>query len=288
MCIVTFRWAPDSDEPLLLAANRDEFYERPTERMHWWPGDEVLAGRDLRSGGAWLGITRHARFAMVTNIRNPALRREGAPSRGELVKRFLVGDMAAQTFVANALDQSDRYEGFNLAVPEARFDAVCAQVNAHPEVAHNYRREHALNMWFVVAAESPERAQRVLALQEQPGIFFTVVQVALNAIAIMGGIVGEQALSPHLAGQLHALFGPAGWIDQASFLLSFLLVTSLFIVFADLMPKRLAMTWPEQVAVMVVNIDGIGFRRREPPPRGGACRRAARRRAGRACRASPR
>ena len=58
-------------------------------------------------------------------------------------------------------------------------------------------------------------------MQEQPGIFFTVVQVALNAIAIMGGIVGEQALSPHLAGQLHALFGPAGWIDQASFLLSF-------------------------------------------------------------------
>ncbi len=53
-----------------------------------------------------------------------------------------------------------------LAVPEARFDAVCAQVNAHPEVAHNYRREHALNMWLVVAAETPERAQRVLAAIE--------------------------------------------------------------------------------------------------------------------------
>lgn len=103
------------------------------------------------------------------------------------------------------------------------------------------------------------RAQRVLALQEQPGVFFTVVQVALNAIAIMGGIVGEQALSPHLAGQLHALFGPAGWIDQASFLLSFLLVTSLFIVFADLMPKRLAMTWPEQVAVLVVKPIGLSL-----------------------------
>ena len=103
------------------------------------------------------------------------------------------------------------------------------------------------------------RAQRVLALQEQPGIFFTVVQVALNAIAIMGGIVGEQALSPHLAAQLHALFGPAGWIDQASFLLAFLLVTSLFIVFADLMPKRLAMTWPEQVAVLVVKPIGLSL-----------------------------
>lgn len=125
MCIVTFRWSPDTDEPLLLAANRDEFYDRPTERMHWWPGDEVLAGRDLRSGGAWLGITRHGRFAMVTNIRNPALRREGAPSRGELVKRFLVGDMSAEAFVTDALDQSGRYEGFNL---------LCGQVNG-PERA---------------------------------------------------------------------------------------------------------------------------------------------------------
>ncbi len=101
------------------------------------------------------------------------------------------------------------------------------------------------------------RAQRVLMLQEQPGIFFTVVQVALNAIAIMGGIVGEQALSPHLAALLHGLFGAEAWIDRAAFILSFLLVTSLFILFADLMPKRLAMTWPEQVAVLVVK--PIGF-----------------------------
>ncbi|RZU47762.1 CBS domain containing-hemolysin-like protein [Fluviicoccus keumensis] len=101
------------------------------------------------------------------------------------------------------------------------------------------------------------RAGRVLALQEQPGIFFTVVQVALNAIAILGGIVGEQALSPFLASGLHSLFGPAPWIDTAGLLLSFLLVTSLFIIFADLMPKRLAMTWPEQVAVLVVK--PIGF-----------------------------
>ena len=63
-----------------------------------------------------------------------------------------------------------------LAVPEARFDAVCAQVNAHPEVAHNYRREHALNMWFVVAAESPERAQRVLtAIEAETGLAVLVL-----------------------------------------------------------------------------------------------------------------
>lgn len=108
-----------------------------------------------------------------------------------------------------------------------------------------------------MAEAGDRRAERVLALQDQPGIFFTVVQVALNAIAIMGGIVGEQALSPHVGAGLQSLFGEAAWTGQAAFVLSFVLVTSLFIVFADLMPKRLAMTWPEQVAVLVVKPIGV-------------------------------
>lgn len=108
-----------------------------------------------------------------------------------------------------------------------------------------------------MAEAGDRRAERVLALQDQPGIFFTVVQVALNAIAIMGGIVGEQALSPHVGAGLQSLFGEAAWTGQAAFALSFVLVTSLFIVFADLMPKRLAMTWPEQVAVLVVKPIGV-------------------------------
>lgn len=118
MCIVVFRWDPTSNKPLLLAANRDEFYERPTVRMHWWPGGDVLSGRDQRSGGAWLGITRHGRFAMVTNIRNPALRKQDAPSRGELVRRFLEGSQSAQDFITTAADGADRYEGFNLLCGE--------------------------------------------------------------------------------------------------------------------------------------------------------------------------
>ena len=96
-------------------------------------------------------------------------------------------------------------------------------------------------------------AQKVLELQQQPGNFFTVIQVALNAIAIMGGILGEQALSPYVAQGLAYILGEVLWLDKVSFLISFVLVTSLFIVFADLMPKRLAMTYPEKVAVTIVN-----------------------------------
>ncbi|MCK2087447.1 hemolysin family protein [Thauera aromatica] len=94
-------------------------------------------------------------------------------------------------------------------------------------------------------------AQRVLALQDSPGNFFTVVQIGLNAVAILGGIVGEQALSPYVAALLRPVYdGPA--LGTASFVLSFSFVTALFVLFADLMPKRLAMVQPERVAVGLV------------------------------------
>ncbi|HNJ85399.1 MAG TPA: hemolysin family protein [Agitococcus sp.] len=95
-------------------------------------------------------------------------------------------------------------------------------------------------------------AAKVLALQEEPGNFFTVIQVALNAIAIMGGILGEQAFSPYIATLLENVFGKTAWLEQVSFLCSFTIVTSLFIIFADLMPKRLAIIYPEQFAVAIV------------------------------------
>ena len=80
MCIVTFRWAPESDQPPLLAPIVF-FFERGPPSACTGGRATRCSGRDQRSGGAWLGITRHGRFAMVTNIRNPALRKQGAPSR---------------------------------------------------------------------------------------------------------------------------------------------------------------------------------------------------------------
>lgn len=105
----------------------------------------------------------------------------------------------------------------------------------------------------VMVDEGSTKAQAVLALQEQPGAFFAMIQIALNAIAILGGIVGEQALSPYIEQILGMIYqGPL--LSQISFLISFLSITSLFILFADLLPKRLAMIMPEAVAVNVVSI----------------------------------
>ena len=105
----------------------------------------------------------------------------------------------------------------------------------------------------VMADEGNVNALAVLKLQEQPGAFFAMIQNTLNAIAILGGIVGEQALSPYMQ-EILQLFYQGPLLGQISFVLSFLIITSLFILFADLLPKRLAMILPEAVAVRVVTI----------------------------------
>lgn len=105
----------------------------------------------------------------------------------------------------------------------------------------------------VMADEGSDNAAAVLKLQENPGAFFAMIQIALNAIAILGGIVGEQALSPYVQSIL-VLFYQGVHLDKISFLFSFFTITALFILFADLMPKRLAMIMPEAVAVRVVTI----------------------------------
>ena len=99
-----------------------------------------------------------------------------------------------------------------------------------------------------MADEGDARADRVLRMQEQPGDYFTVVQVGQNAVAILGGIVGEGALSPHFS-ELFALWMSGPTAERAGFLASFLIITSLFILFADLFPKRLGMAKPERLVV---------------------------------------
>jgi CBS domain containing-hemolysin-like protein len=102
-----------------------------------------------------------------------------------------------------------------------------------------------------LAADGEQKAQLVLELQQHPGNFFTIVQIGLNAVAILGGILGEAAFTPYIAETLGLVY-QGEWLQSVSFALSVLLVTALFILFADLMPKRLAMLAPERVAVAVV------------------------------------
>lgn len=118
MCLIAFSWNPSSpDMPLLLLANRDEFYSRPTAAAEWWTSPSgIWAGRDLQAGGTWLGITCKGRFAALTNFRNGVPQRNLAASRGQLVADFLAQDITPADYVAYVETVAHQYNGFNLIV----------------------------------------------------------------------------------------------------------------------------------------------------------------------------
>ena len=122
MCLIAWNWQPESATPLLLLANRDEFYARPAQALQWWDGGCILAGKDLQAGGTWMGLTRTGRLAALTNYRdfssasNPHALRGDAPSRGELVTAFLNSDMPALAFLQRLAGRAARYSPFNLLV----------------------------------------------------------------------------------------------------------------------------------------------------------------------------
>jgi uncharacterized protein with NRDE domain len=101
----------------VLAANRDEFLSRPTAAMAWWadrPG--ILAGRDLKEGGTWLGVAADGRLAALTNYRDPSRVMPGAPSRGGIIPGYLESGLPAGRFLEGLRDSAQAYNGFNILV----------------------------------------------------------------------------------------------------------------------------------------------------------------------------
>ena len=116
MCLVVFSWQPESAQPLLLLANRDEVHARPSAPLAQWSDQPAIyAGRDLEAGGTWLGITEQSRFATLTNIRDLSLPL-GAKSRGALVSDYLAGQQSPQAYLHDIATQLTQYSGFNLLV----------------------------------------------------------------------------------------------------------------------------------------------------------------------------
>ncbi|MCK9388633.1 MAG: NRDE family protein [Sulfuritalea sp.] len=117
MCLILVAWRVHRDYPLVVAANRDEFFARPTAPAAFWKdAPQILAGRDLEAGGTWLGITRSGRFAALTNFRDPAQNRSGAPSRGRLVADFLAASEAPPAYLERIAPRASQCNGYNLLV----------------------------------------------------------------------------------------------------------------------------------------------------------------------------
>lgn len=121
MCLLVIAWKTHPRYRLVLAGNRDEFHDRPAAPLSWWNDDpRILAGRDLKAGGTWLGVARSGRFGVVTNFRDLQAPIEGAPSRGQLVPRFLTGATSPKEFLDDLRGAAPRYSGFNLLVGGSR------------------------------------------------------------------------------------------------------------------------------------------------------------------------
>lgn len=141
MCLILLAWQSHPDYPLVIAANRDEFYARPAAPLGWWSQvpslapllhADVLAGRDLADQalhtanaqisppGTWMGLARNGRFAAVTNYRAPSEKRTDTRSRGELSSHFLIGDDSPSDYIAQLQPRSHVYNGFNLLVSDLR------------------------------------------------------------------------------------------------------------------------------------------------------------------------
>lgn len=117
MCLILAAWGVHPGHSLVVAANRDEFFARPTAVAGFWqeaPG--ACAGRDLEAGGTWMGVTRGGRFAALTNFRDPAHMRRDAPSRGRLVSDFLTGHDTPAEYIERTTDYGKACNGYNLLV----------------------------------------------------------------------------------------------------------------------------------------------------------------------------
>jgi uncharacterized protein with NRDE domain len=134
MCLILLALQQHPSYKLILAANRDEYYDRPSAPPAFWneaPG--LLAGRDLRSGGTWLGITKKGRIAAITNYRDPASIKRNAPSRGWLVRDFLVGSEGTMEYLGKVRQEGGKFNGFNLLVGVR--DELCWYSNRSGEIA---------------------------------------------------------------------------------------------------------------------------------------------------------
>ncbi len=118
MCLLVLAWNAHPRYRLVVAANRDEYHDRAAAPLARWPAADILAGRDLRAGGTWLGVDSRRRFGVVTNFRDLVRAPAEAPSRGGLIPRYLAGEAGPGAYLAALEREAAAYGGFNLLLAD--------------------------------------------------------------------------------------------------------------------------------------------------------------------------
>ncbi len=214
MCLILFAWKVRASMPLIVAANRDEWHQRPAAAATWWPKQpDLLAGRDLQAGGTWLGVTRTGKFAAITNFREPSrlvVNAPNPPSRGQIVVDYLRGEQTPQQYLEQLSRQHGNYNGFNLLVGDVEsllyYSSVDNKIEVVPPGIHGLSNRALNTSWPKVeigksalgAAIEPEVAEsaipaRLLEILSSPN------RAADESLPDTGvGLEWERKLSPAL------------------------------------------------------------------------------------------
>ncbi len=207
MCLILLAVDTHPLYRLIIAANRDEFYERPTAPAAFWAdAPDLMAGRDLRSGGTWLGVTRTGRIAAITNYRDPRQVKPEAPSRGDLVSSFLTGSMVIEDYLQFLQREGAAYNGFSLIFGDPGRLAFFSNRDGEPrtlEPGIHGLSNHLLDTPWPKVARGREALERVVAkgaTVQAEELFAILADRAVAADSLLPdtgvGIELERLLSP--------------------------------------------------------------------------------------------
>jgi len=134
MCLIVFGYKAHKNYPLILAGNRDEFYDRPAKSAHFWNTEPpLLAGRDLKAGGTWLGISRKGVLGAITNYRDLTRPAKGEKSRGAIIPEFLKHEFDLKNVLQPFIDHGELYNGFNLIAGDTESLFYLSNITNHIE-----------------------------------------------------------------------------------------------------------------------------------------------------------
>lgn len=175
MCLINFHLHKHPTYKLIVVANRDESYARPTAPANFWKDyPEVLAGRDLLGMGTWLGVTMQGKFAAITNFRDFTHQSTLANkiTRGEIVKRYLTEDITPQSYLENIHQNKDLYEGFNVIVGDVNqlfyYNNIEMKIKEIPNGTHGLSN-HMLNTPWPKVTKSKRKFEQYIMTHDVIG-----------------------------------------------------------------------------------------------------------------------
>lgn len=220
MCLIAVAHRVSDHFPFVLAANRDEDYQRPTHDAHQWSDEpDVVGGKDAMFGGTWLAVRRGGRFAAVTNLRGAERK---SKSRGFLVRDFVTGDMDAESYAQTIAAEADRYAGFHLIVGqvdgEAMYIAPELQTPLAPGI-HAFSNAPAGEEWPKMASAS-EHMKNALEITSAEALMDELMRFLATPrgtaspeqeVFLRGDRYGTRSSTVVIATQTEILFAEQSW-----------------------------------------------------------------------------